>query len=297
MSDTEARYMAAVGMFDGLHSGHLFVLGQLRRLAAERGLRPMVITFRRHPADTLAPTKAPKLIMGPAAKAEAIRSLAAIDTVEVTDFTPRFAAMTAAAFLSLLKERGVAALAMGFNNHIGSDRLDADAARALGIIDITALPPCPGDESTSSSALRQAIAEADFDTAARLLGRPFSIEGTVVGGKQLGRTIGFPTANISPELSDRQLLPPDGAYAADIAIDGDSTTHRAMVNIGIRPTVDHTAAPVRTIEAHILDFDADIYGRHTTLTFRRRLRPERRFDSLDALRAQLTLDAAAARNS
>ncbi len=297
MSGTEARYMAAVGMFDGLHSGHLFVLGQLRRLAAERGLQPMVITFRRHPADTLAPSKAPKLIMGPEAKAEAIRSLAAIDTVEVTDFTPRFASMTAAAFLTLLKERGVAALAMGFNNHIGSDRLDADAARALGIIDIAALPPCPGDESTSSSALRQAIAEADFDTAARLLGRPFTIEGTVVGGKQLGRTIGFPTANISPEIADRQLLPPDGAYAADIAIDGDSTTHRAMVNIGLRPTVDHTAPPARTIEAHILDFDADIYGRHTILTFRRRLRPERRFNSLDALRAQLALDAAAARNS
>lgn len=297
MSYNRVRYIAAVGMFDGMHAGHLFVLGQLRRLAAERDLRPMVITFRRHPADTLTPAKAPKLIMGPAAKTKAIRTLAAIDTVEVTDFTPQFAAMTAAQFLASLKDRGVAALAMGFNNHIGSDRLDADAARALGIIDIVALPPCPGDEHTSSSALRQAIAEADFGTAARLLGRPFAIEGTVVGGKQLGRTIGFPTANISPELADRQLLPPDGAYAADIAIDGDSTTHRAMVNIGIRPTVDHTDAPARTIEAHILDFDADIYGRRTTLTFRRRLRPERCFDSLDTLRTQLALDAEAARNS
>ena len=295
MTRTEARYMAATGMFDGLHAGHLFVLAKLRRRAAARGLQPMVISFANHPSETLRPDKPVRLLMSAPAKRKAIRELAGIDTVEIIDFTPDFAAMTAAQYLATLKKKGVAALAMGFNNHIGSDRLDATGAAALGIIDIEQLPPCPGDEATSSSALRHAIADADLDTAAGLLGRPFAIDGTVVGGKRLGRTIGFPTANIAPTLGPRQLLPPDGVYAADITLEGETDTRRAMVNIGVRPTVDKSATPARSIEAHILDFDADIYGTPVSLAFLRRLRSERRFPSLDALRAQLALDATAAR--
>ena len=297
MTSTEARYMAATGMFDGLHAGHLFVLAELRRRAADRGLQPMVISFANHPSETLRPNKPVRLLMSAPAKRKAIRELAGIDTVEIIDFTPDFAAMTAAQYLATLKKKGVAALAMGFNNHIGSDRLDATNAAALGIIDIEQLPPCPGDEATSSSALRHAIADADLDTAAGLLGRPFAIDGTVVGGKRLGRTIGFPTANIAPTLGSRQLLPPDGVYAADITLEGETATRRAMVNIGVRPTVDNSAAPARSIEAHILDFDADIYGTPVSLAFLRRLRSERRFPSLDALRVQLALDATAARHT
>lgn len=296
MPAPEARYMAATGMFDGLHAGHLFVLAELRRRAAARGLLPMVISFGNHPSETLRPDRPVRLLMSADAKRKAISTLAGIDTVEIIDFTPEFAAMTAAQYLTALKKRGIAALAMGFNNHIGSDRLDAVGAATLGIVDIEQLPPCPGDEATSSSALRRAIADADFDTAATLLGRPYTIDGTVVGGKRLGRTIGFPTANIAPALGTRQLLPPDGAYAADITLAGETTPRRAMVNIGLRPTVDKSAAPARTIEAHILDFAADIYNTTVTLTFLRRLRPERRFPSLDALRVQLALDAAAARH-
>lgn len=220
MSRPEAKYMAAVGMFDGLHAGHIFVLGRLSRLAQERGLEPLVISFGNHPSETLSPDKPVKLLMSPELKQKELRRLTGINAVEIIDFTPSFAAMTAAEFLSDLREKGIAALAMGFNNHIGSDRLDAAGASDLGIIDIEQLPPCPGDEATSSSKLRLAISQADFDTAASLLGRPFAIEGTIVGGKRLGRTIGFPTANISNSLGSRQLLPPDGAYAADIAIEG-----------------------------------------------------------------------------
>jgi len=292
----EAKYMAAVGMFDGLHAGHLFVLGELSRRAAMRGLTPMVISFGNHPSEILTPAGPVPMLMSPEAKRKAIADLTDISTVEIIDFTPKLAAMTAADFLKTLKNKGISALTMGFNNHIGSDRLDAAGAAALGIIDIEQLPPCPGDEATSSSALRRAIADADFDTARTLLGRPYVIDGTVVGGKHLGRTIGFPTANIAPALGRRQLLPPDGAYAADITLAGDTTPRRAIVNVGLRPTVDTSADPVRTIEAHILDFDADIYGTVISLTFLRRLRPERRFPSLDTLRAQLVLDAQAARH-
>lgn len=295
MQHNGAVYMATVGMFDGLHTGHLFVLGELKRRAADKGLCPMAITFARHPAETLAPGHAPRLLMSAEAKRKAIAGLAGIEAVELIDFSPEFAAMPAARFLEMLKAKGVSSLAMGFNNHIGSDRLDAKAASALGIIDIEQLPPCPGDEATSSSALRSAIAEADFGRAATLLGRPYTIDGTVTGGKRLGRTIGFPTANIATALGPRQLLPPDGAYAADITLDGEASPRRAIVNIGLRPTVDNSTEPARTIEAHILDFDADIYGTHVSLTFLRRLRPERRFPSLDALRAQLAIDAQAAR--
>lgn len=297
MPYSEARYMAAVGMFDGLHTGHLFVLGELRRHAAARDLRPMVISFANHPSEILTPDRPVPILMSPDDKRKAINTLAGIERVEIIEFSTNFAAMTAADFLASLKDKGVEALAMGFNNHIGSDRLDAKGAASLGIIDIDQLPPCPGGEATSSSALRRAIAQADLDTAETLLGRAYTIGGVVTGGRRIGHTIGYPTANIETGLGPRQLLPPDGAYAADVLLEGESTPRRAMVNIGIRPTVDKSITPIRTIEAHILDFDADIYGSTLTLTFLRRLRPERRFASLEALRSQLALDAQEARRT
>ncbi len=297
MTTDNDRYIAAVGMFDGLHAGHLFVLGKLRALAESRGLRPMVISFANHPAEILSPAKTPRLIAGPEEKKELIRTLAGIGRVEIVPFTAGFAAMTAADFLSNLKSRGIGVLAMGFNNHIGSDRLTAAEASALGIIDIIALPPCPGGHDLSSSALRCAIENADFATAAAILSRPYSIEGTVVPGRQLGRKIGYPTANIEIEDAQRRLLPPDGVYAADVTVDRDPAVYRAMVNIGRRPTVDNSAAPLRTIEAHILALSADLYSRRISLTFLRRLRDERRFPSIEALKAQLALDAEAARNT
>lgn len=297
MATDNDRYAAAVGMFDGLHAGHLFVLGKLRELAESRRLRPMVISFANHPTEVLSPADAPGLISGPAEKEKLIRALTGIERIEIMPFTTGFAAMTAARFLSHLKSRGVDVLAMGFNNHIGSDRLTATEAAALGIIEIVAMPPSPESNDLSSSALRRAIAGADFATAAAILSRPYSIEGTVVPGRQLGRKIGYPTANIEIEDAPRRLLPPDGVYAADVTVDHDPTAHRAMVNIGRRPTVDNSAEPLRTIEAHILNFSADLYSRRLTLTFLRRLRDERRFSSLEALTAQLALDAEAARST
>lgn len=290
------KYMAAVGMFDGLHTGHRFVLGELRRHAAMRGMQPMVITFANHPSDILRPDNMPHLLMSVETKRRAISDLTGIQTVEVLQFTAEFAAMTAQEFLNKLKSRGVAALVMGFNNHIGSDRLDAKQAKGLGIIDIEELQACPGDENASSSCLRKAVSQADFAAAKALLGHNFTIEGSVVHGRKLGRTIGFPTANIQPHLAERQLLPPDGVYAADVMLKGENRTHRAIVNIGHRPTVDHSDTPARTIEAHILDFSGDIYGCGISLTFLSALRAEQRFPSLEALRTQLTADAEAARH-
>lgn len=141
--------------------------------------------------------------------------------------------------------------------------------------------------------MREAIAEADFDAASRILGRSFDLCGTVVEGNRLGRTIGYPTANISPSSGSRQLLPPDGVYAAEAFTAPDKEKHRAIVNIGVRPTVDKSGQN-RTIEAHILDFDADLYGTELRLEFITRLRDEKRFESLDELRLQLDSDAESA---
>lgn len=289
------RYIVAVGMFDGLHRGHAFVLRELCREAAARGLRPKVLTFSDHPIATLAPERAPRLIMPAECKAALITSAFGISDVALTDFSPRFASMTGREFLEKLRhDHRADCIAMGFNNHIGSDRLDARAASALGIIDVVPLPALPEGECLCSSAVREAIAEADFDAASRILGHSFDLCGTVVEGNKLGRTIGYPTANISPSCGSRQMLPPDGVYAADAFTAPDKETHRAIVNIGVRPTVDKSGQN-RTIEAHILDFDADLYGTELRLEFITRLRDEKKFESLDELRRQLDSDAESAR--
>lgn len=293
MSDKAS--IATVGMFDGLHRGHQFVLQQLRNVAREHGLSPRVITFDRHPATILQPDRVPPLLMSPEEKIAAIRSFGHIDDVRVLPFTKELAAATAAQFLRRQHMQGVEAFAMGFNNHIGSDRLDSVRADALGIMPVVSLPPCPDSEDVSSSALRLAIAQGRVGEAAIMLGRPYELRGTVVHGHQLGRTIGFPTANISVGDTDSRLLPADGVYVADIQLEGDTLWHRAMLNIGRRPTVDVPDAP-QTIEAHILNFDADIYGRIARLKILTRLRPERQFDSLQHLRRQLEIDAIAAQN-
>lgn len=191
------RYIVAVGMFDGLHRGHAFVLRELCREAAARGLRPKVLTFSDHPIATLAPERAPRLIMPAECKAALITSAFGISDVVLTDFSPRFASMTGREFLEKLRhEHRADCIAMGFNNHIGSDRLDARAASALGIIDVVPLPALPEGECLCSSAVREAIAEADFDAVSRILGRSFDLCGTVVEGNKLGRTIEIGRAHV-----------------------------------------------------------------------------------------------------
>lgn len=291
----DARHIVAVGMFDGLHRGHAFVLQQLKRLGAERGLEPEVLTFADHPAATLAPDHAPRLIMPGSRKAGLIASRFGIKAVKLIDFSPEFAAMTGAEFLALLKhEYSAACIAMGFNNHIGSDRLDAAAAAECGIIDVVALPQFPEASGLCSSAAREAVGKADFGEAGRILGYAFELCGTVVHGNKLGRTIGYPTANISPQAGPRQLLPPDGVYAAEAFTGESNTPFRAVVNIGLRPTVDSTGRG-RTIEAHLLDFDSDIYGSLLRLEFLSRIRGEKKFESLADLRCQIDKDADSAR--
>ncbi len=281
-------------MFDGLHAGHRFVLGRLRDIAASQGLEPLVLTFSNHPLSVLAPERAPLLLMPPHIKVADIEAECGIGNVEVLDFTRELAAMTGREFLEMLRDRGVELLAMGFNNTIGSDRLNAAAAAALGVMDVVELDACPGIEHGSSTAVRAALGRGDVDEAAALLGRAFEMEGMVVEGKQLGRTIGYPTANLAIEPG--LMVPAVGVYAVDVFVDGADVPVRGMLNIGYRPTVDSSDAPKQSIEVHLLDYSANLYGLPLRVRFLRRLRGEQRFESLDALRAQLALDAAAARH-
>lgn len=279
---------AVVGTFDGVHPGHRFLLESLLAQAAERGLQPMVLTFTDHPLALIAPDRVPPQLMSAARR----RSLLEAEGVEVVmlDFNQELRTLTAAQFLEMLNLRyGVELFLLGFNNRIGSDRLGAEslAGRKIGGVEVMAADEHP-NLSVSSSAIRSALNDGDVETAARLLGRPYSIEGKIVSGKQLGRTLGFPTANLETESG--LAIPAVGVYA------GEMLGHQAVINIGHRPTVEgRTDAPL-SIEAHLIGFSGDIYGRHAELTFSRRLRGEQRFDSLEALKLQIKQDIDHARD-
>lgn len=282
-------YLATVGTFDGVHRGHLHLLAQLRQKAAERGLTPLVFALSPHPLAILRPGTEPALLSLPEARATMIHTLGHVPHVRLLSLSVADCALSGADFLARLKEKyGVEAFLMGFNNHIGSDRATAqDLADApVPVLEAGPLP----ESAASSSAIRSALQSGDIERATALLGHSYVYTGHVVHGKQLGRTIGFPTANIAP-VDPLQLMPAPGVYAVDILIG--TTLRRGMANIGVRPTVDATGAPI-SFEVNIFDFDADLYGHTLDIAFISRLRDERRFDSTEALASQLAADRAAA---
>ena len=280
------QYIAAIGMFDGVHCGHAHLLKQLAQKARELGYKSLALTFSHHPAETICPARAPQLLGDAAQRSRMIKDLG-IDRVEVLDFGADDFKLTAAEFIEKIKrEYGAQAVLMGFNNHIGSDRKSGDEIKAS--VPVYVATPYSAF-AVSSSLVRSAIADSDFEKARQLLGHEFAVRGTVESGRHLGRTIGFPTANIRP-LDRHQLLPPDGVYAVDVVLDN-GEEYRAMANIGTRPTV---GGHRRTFEVYIIGFDGDLYGRMLEVSFLGRLRNEQKFDSLEALSAQLERDKKAA---
>lgn len=278
--------VATVGTFDGLHRGHRKVLDTVMRLASERGSQPLVVCFDRHPLETVAPHRAPGLITLPSHRTNALyREGFEILTIE---FKPEVAALTAEEWLTRMRdEHEVKALVIGYDNTFGRDGVGMSIAdyqelgRHLGI-EVVEAPILAG---VSSSAIRKHLAAGRLEDAADMLGRPFSLTGKVVHGKHLGSRLGFPTANL--QFSYRAQLPSDGVYAAEAFL-ADGSRRRAVVNIGECPTVDERLE--RTVEAHIIGLDEDIYDQRLTLKFLRRLRDERKFPSLHDLTAQIRLD-------
>lgn len=290
------KYIAAIGTFDGVHLGHNSLMWGMNVLSAFKGYYPMFVTFDRHPLDVIAPDRAPRLLMPHSERTSALRGM--LSRVAVLKFDDELRRLTAREFMQLLRDRyNVEAIYMGFNHHFGSDRLKDIAdyrreAESLGMKIFEGKEArTDSDRPISSTEIRRLIVEGDVATASAMLGRPYRIIGIVEHGEQLGRTIGFPTANLRP-IEERQLVPGRGVYACR-AIHPNGKQYKAVANIGVRPTV--SASGKQSVEVYLLDFTGDLYGRPLTIDFISRIRDEHRFDNVEALRRQLQADVDTAR--
>ena len=285
-----------IGTFDGVHLGHRAILDEVVRHARRIGGESIVITFEPHPRKLLFPNEPLRLLTPLGQKADYLHE-AGIDHVVVQPFDAGFSRLAAGAYVQdfLVRNFRPSAIVIGYDHHFGADRsgniaLLESLAPAAGF-EVHQIPAQMIDAAAiSSTKIRRGLDSGDVAGAAQMLGRPYALSGTVVEGAQLGRTIGYPTANILPADAD-QLVPARGVYAV-LAQTEDGRLHQAMLNIGYRPTVAEGLA--LKIEAHLLGFSGNLYGQAMTITFIARLRDEQKFDSLDALKAQLGQDAVAA---
>jgi riboflavin kinase/FMN adenylyltransferase len=285
--------VATIGAFDGIHRGHHLLLGQVVDRARSLGLPSLCVTFDPHPDLVLYPERHLTYLTDRAEKERVLRQLG-LDDVMFVEFTLELSMLNPEEFLGLVsEEHPLAELWVGSDFALGRGRSGTIAALAeLGRIEGFALhvvPPRRSDrEVISSTFIRSLLSQGNVRHANRLLGRRYRISGIVEAGAARGRTIGFPTANIKPD--PRRALPADGVYAAVVPLDG--VEHRAVVNLGSRPTFKEGE---RLLEVHLLDVTADLYNRPLDVDFVDRLRDVQRFESVDALKAQIGRDADAAR--
>ncbi len=276
--------VATIGMFDGVHQGHQFVLRQVVDCACQHGLRSICITFDHSPRREQVLTPLDE-------KLRLIRQVG-IDHCEVLQFTPALKALTAREFMEQeLKQRlGVQILLTGYDNRFGHNRTEGfddyvRYGRELGM-EVIGLP---SKGHVSSSYIRQLLLGGDVGEAAICLGHSYAISGQVTHGEHIGTRLGFPTANIVPD-DVCQLIPAGGVYAVRVSVaeQGEPSVWKGMMNIGTRPTFGQHS---QTLEVHLLHYDDDLYGQHLTLEFVSRLREEQTFDSPEALQEQLKKDA------
>ena len=301
--------VCSIGFFDGVHRGHQCLIRQVRDEALRRGMRSLLITFDRHPRSVFAPAAVPPLLTTAKEKMELLKATG-IDDIYVLPFDRAMAALTAKEFMQqvLKKQLGVSVLVIGYDHRFGRP---VPATKSQGTLPLEGFPEYQAygremgievvlakeleGRHVSSSAIRKALEEGDVALAAQLLGRPYTWTGRVVHGHEIGRQLGFPTANLeavdSGRLAVDKMLPANGAYAIRVHCTspvGGGWDGAAMLNIGQRPTIDNGTDT--TVEAHILDFDGDLYGQQLTISFIARLRGEQRFDSEAELREQLQRD-------
>lgn len=265
----------------------------LKKVARERGVEACVITFDRHPRQVVQPEWYPEMLTSLEEKTQLLKATG-IDRCEVLHFDREMANQSAHDFMlhTLKKKWGVSILVTGYDNRFGHNRSEGfeDYVRygkEIGIEVIKGEELTDGSNNVSSSSIRRMLKEGRIEDATRCLGREYQLTGTVVGGEHIGRTIGFPTANIRPDDSSK-LIPANGVYAVDVwSQAGDINRERAMLNIGTRPTFNGTAT---TIEVHIPHFVGNLYGSTLSIAFLRKIREERKFDSPEALVEQLNKD-------
>ena len=303
----EARrpLVATIGFFDGVHRGHRYLISQVQQVALQRGMIPAVVTFPRHPRQVMQAGYAPRLLTTFDEKMQLLADTG-VERCILLDFTPGLAQLTARQFMQMLTaDYGVRALVIGYDHRFGHNRSEGfddyvGYGRELGIEVIQAhqLPPDEAGVVVSSSQVRQLLSQGEVAEAARLLNYPYFLQGEVEAGYQVGRTIGFPTANILPN-DPFKLIPADGVYAVRVTLLDDApavatpalseaSTYGGMLCIGHRPTLQN--GPGRSIEVHLFDFEGDLYHRPLRVEFVQFTRREERFDSLEALRQRISLD-------
>lgn len=293
----KADVVATVGTFDGVHLGHQSLLRELRRLAQERGERSMVVTFSPMPLQVLQPEVLPLCLSTTQERIELIKALG-IDEVVILNFDTALSKLSAREFLLLLRDKyRIATVLLGYDHRFGSDTgLPLEAYEALGkslAIDVVRTTSFDlEDKPVSSRTIRQCLLRGDISTANKLLGRAYSLSGQVVGGNRVGRTLGYPTANIQVNETNK-LIPLDGVYAVKVVLNPCACRERehaycGMLSVGNRPTLSDGLE--QTIEVHLLDFSKQIYAEHVRVDFCHYIRENRKFASARDLSEQIALD-------
>lgn len=288
--------VATIGNFDGVHLGHQYLIAQLREQAQRLGLPLVVVVFEPQPLEFFRGAEAPARVLSFRDKFEALKACG-VDLVFCLRFDAALSQLSPQQFVQqvLLDHLKVKHLVVGDDFRFGGDRSgDFNYLKRVGAEHGFSVENTPtqcdpkGDERVSSTRLRSALLDGDFDTVERLMGRAFVIKGRVLHGQKLGRTIGFATANLALK---RKVVPLRGVYAVRITL-ADGAEHNAVANIGVKPTVGDFRA---NLEVHIFDFSGDIYGQRVSVRFIAKIRDEQKFSGLAALQAQIKQDAQAAR--
>src|SRR6184192_3313586 len=295
LSELRGPVFLAIGVFDGVHLGHQAVISTSAEHARAANGTPVVVTFDPHPEKILRPEAAPHLLTATRHKIALIRALGVGHLLMIT-FDKQFAATEPEAFVQQLVESSnpLREICVGHEWSFGRNRRgNLELLKKKGAhfdFNVIGIPPVTvNGEIVSSTTIRQAVEAGDLRKAAEMLGREYTILGTVVRGDDLGKRIGFPTANLS---AHSEQFPPNGVYFAEAMLEG--SVYPGVVNLGYRPTVS-TSKSERVLEIHLFDFDRDLYGLHLEVRFIRYLRPEQKFENVDALVRQIELDVHQAR--
>jgi riboflavin kinase / FMN adenylyltransferase len=282
--------VTTIGFFDGVHLGHRYLINQVKELAERHHLASSVITFTNHPRKVIHTDFVPKLLSTPEEKLELLTEMN-VDYCFLLNFTKEVASYTAKEFMQHIRDKfNIRDLVIGYDHRFGHNRAEnfvdyVHYGKELGINVIQAQAFLETDVTVSSSVVRRYLQAHCVTAANECLGYTYFIKGKVVEGHHIGKSIGFPTANIVTSNPDK-LIPVDGAYTVDVEVSG--KRYRGMLNIGDRPTLDNGTE--RTIEVNIFDFNADIYGELIKVYFLDYIRTQRKFDSLDELKEQLNKD-------
>ncbi len=280
--------LLTVGVFDGVHLGHKYLISKLREQAGQRNLLSGVVTFHQHPEELLLPRTRLPFLTGIEGRINLLKN-EGVDVIIPLSFTAELAQLGARQFVSLLRKHlRMCGLVIGSDFALGKGREgDTDTLKKLGQsmnFSVTVVPPLVvNGEVVSSTAIRKALADGDMRKVRELVGRPFSLQGKVVAGAGRGVGLGFPTANL--DISSERAMPPDGVYAGWAHINGKA--YQSMANIGQCPTF---GGGERTVEAYIVDYQGDLYGQELKLDIIDRLRDEKKFDTVEALKEQMTKD-------